>query len=141
MVNILNSSLKEANDHIEKRQQKQFKNIIKCLSKSDSAFTIPDIAEYVKISVPTCTKLVRTLVDKKYLVEEGKKETENGRRPEFYALNKRRFYAIGVEILHKFMSDKTGQTVKKLEKDMDRDYWLSAQESVDYGIVDKILKI
>jgi ATP-dependent Clp protease, protease subunit len=45
------------------------------------------------------------------------------------------------DILHKFMADKTGQTVKKLEKDMDRDYWLSAQEAVDYGIVDKILKI
>lgn len=103
MVNILNSPLKEANDHTEKRQQKQFKNIVRCLSKSDSAFSIPDIAEYVKISVPTCTKLVRALVEKKYLVEKGKKETENGRRPEFYALNKQRFYAIGVEILLKFI--------------------------------------
>jgi predicted NBD/HSP70 family sugar kinase len=103
MVNILNSPLKEANDHTEKRQQKQFKNIVRCLSKSDSALSIPDIAEYVKISVPTCTKLVRTLVEKSYLIEEGKKETENGRRPEFYALNKQRFYAIGVEILLKFI--------------------------------------
>ena len=103
IVNILNSPLKEANDHTEKRQQKQFKNIVRCLSKSDSAFTIPEIAEYVKISVPTCTKLVRTLVEKKYLLEEGKKETENGRRPEFYALNKDHFYAIGVEILLKFI--------------------------------------
>ncbi len=103
MVNILNSPLKEANDHTEKRQQKQFRNIVRCLSKSDSAFTIPDIAEYVKISVPTCTKLVRTLVEKKYIIEEGKKETENGRRPEFYGLNKERFYAIGVEILLKFI--------------------------------------
>ena len=103
IVNIFNSPLKEVNDHTEKRQQKQFKNIVRCLSKSDAAFTIPDIAEYVKISVPTCTKLVRMLVEKKYLIEEGKKETENGRRPEFYGLNKEHFYAIGVEILLKFI--------------------------------------
>lgn len=43
------------------------------------------------------------------------------------------------DLLHKFMSEKTGQTVKKLEKDMDRDYFLTAQEAVDYGIVDKII--
>lgn len=41
--------------------------------------------------------------------------------------------------LHKFMADKTGQPIKKLEKDMDRDTFLDAQESLDYGIVDKIL--
>lgn len=102
-MNILNSPLNEEDGHTEKRQQKQFKNIIRILSKSESAFTIPEIAEYVKISVPTCTKLVKTLVEKKYLIEEGKKETENGRRPEYYALNKQRFYAIGVEILLKFI--------------------------------------
>lgn len=102
-MNILNSPLKEADGHIEKRQQRQFKNIIRILSKSESAFTIPEIAEHVKISVPTCTKLVKTLVEKKYMIEEGKKETENGRRPEYYALNKQRFYAIGVEILLKFI--------------------------------------
>jgi ATP-dependent Clp protease, protease subunit len=41
--------------------------------------------------------------------------------------------------LHKFMSDKTGQSVKKLEVDMDRDYFMTAQEALDYGIVDKVL--
>ena len=43
-------------------------------------------------------------------------------------------------LLHEFMSEKTGQTIKKLEKDMDRDTFLSAQEAVDYGIVDKIVE-
>jgi ATP-dependent Clp protease protease subunit len=42
--------------------------------------------------------------------------------------------------LHKFMSEKTGQPIKKLEKDMDRDTFLDAQESLEYGIVDKILQ-
>ena len=41
--------------------------------------------------------------------------------------------------LHKFMADKTGQPIKKLEKDMDRDTFLDATEALAYGIVDKIL--
>jgi ATP-dependent Clp protease, protease subunit len=44
------------------------------------------------------------------------------------------------DMLHKFMSDKTGQPIKKLEKDMDRDTFLDANEALEYGIVDKILK-
>jgi ATP-dependent Clp protease, protease subunit len=43
-------------------------------------------------------------------------------------------------LLHEFMSQKTGQTIKKLEKDMDRDTFLNAQEALDYGIVDKIVE-
>jgi ATP-dependent Clp protease, protease subunit len=42
--------------------------------------------------------------------------------------------------LHKFMVEKTGQKLEKVTKDMDRDTFLSAQEAMDYGIVDKILK-
>ena len=43
--------------------------------------------------------------------------------------------------LHQFMVDKTGQPLKKIEKDMDRDYYLSAKDSVEYGIVDKIIGV
>jgi ATP-dependent Clp protease, protease subunit len=43
--------------------------------------------------------------------------------------------------LHQFMADKTGQTIKKIEKDMDRDYYMSAQEALEYGIVDKIIGV
>ena len=41
--------------------------------------------------------------------------------------------------LHEFMAQRTGQTIKKIERDMDRDTWLSAQDALEYGIVDKIL--
>jgi ATP-dependent Clp protease protease subunit len=34
----------------------------------------------------------------------------------------------------------TGKTKAQLEKDGDRDYWMSAEESKKYGIVDSILK-
>ena len=33
-----------------------------------------------------------------------------------------------------------GQTVEKIMKDFDRDYWMNPKESVDYGIVDKIIQ-
>ena len=42
---------------------------------------------------------------------------------------------MGAEILAK----NCGQTTEKIMKDFDRDYWMGAQESVEYGIVDAIL--
>lgn len=39
----------------------------------------------------------------------------------------------------KFMAAKTGQTLEKLEKDMDRDYYMDSKEALQYGIVDKII--
>lgn len=41
--------------------------------------------------------------------------------------------------LNSIIAQHTGQTLKKVEKDTDRDTYLSAQESVDYGIVDEII--
>ena len=38
------------------------------------------------------------------------------------------------------LSEHTGQEAKKIEKDCDRNLWLEAQESIDYGLADKILK-
>ena len=41
--------------------------------------------------------------------------------------------------LYEIIAHHSGQPVKKVEKDSDRDYWMSAQEAKDYGIVDEIL--
>lgn len=38
------------------------------------------------------------------------------------------------------LADNCGQTVEKVMKDFNRDYWMNAEESVEYGIVDGILK-
>lgn len=38
-----------------------------------------------------------------------------------------------------FMADKTGQPIDRVSKDMDRDYYMTAEESVAYGVVDKII--
>jgi ATP-dependent Clp protease protease subunit len=41
--------------------------------------------------------------------------------------------------LNELMAFHTGQSVKKIEKDTDRDYIMSAEDGVAYGIVDKVI--
>jgi ATP-dependent Clp protease, protease subunit len=42
--------------------------------------------------------------------------------------------------LNEIMSKHTGQKIAKVEKDAERDYFMSAEEAKKYGIVDKIIK-
>jgi len=42
--------------------------------------------------------------------------------------------------LYEMLSNATGKTKAQIEKDSDRDYWMSADEAKKYGIVDHILK-
>ena len=41
--------------------------------------------------------------------------------------------------LNKIMSENTGKPVSQIEKDADRDYYMSADEAKKYGIVDKVI--
>jgi ATP-dependent Clp protease protease subunit len=43
------------------------------------------------------------------------------------------------EELYNIISVHTGQDVKKIEKDGDRDYWMSAEEAKKYGMIDEVL--
>lgn len=43
------------------------------------------------------------------------------------------------ETLARIMAEHSGQTFEKIMKDIDRDYWMSAEESVSYGLVDHLL--
>lgn len=43
------------------------------------------------------------------------------------------------ERLNRIFSEATGQPVERIAKDTDRDYWLSAQEAKDYGLVARII--
>ncbi|MCF8339549.1 MAG: ATP-dependent Clp protease proteolytic subunit [Chitinophagaceae bacterium] len=47
----------------------------------------------------------------------------------------RKIKKLGAQIL----ADNCGQTFEKVMKDFDRDYWMNAEESVKYGIVDDVL--
>ena len=44
------------------------------------------------------------------------------------------------EKLNKILSKHTGQKMSKVTNDSDRDYFMSAQEAVKYGVIDKIIK-
>lgn len=44
------------------------------------------------------------------------------------------------ELSAKILAENCGQTVEKVMKDFNRDHWMGAQESLKYGIVDKVLK-
>ena len=44
------------------------------------------------------------------------------------------------EELNRILSDRTGKSMEQIEKDTDRDYFLSAEEAVSYGIIDKVVK-
>lgn len=42
--------------------------------------------------------------------------------------------------LNNILAKHTGQDIKKIEKDSDRDYYLNAQDAVKYGLIDKVIK-
>jgi ATP-dependent Clp protease, protease subunit len=45
-----------------------------------------------------------------------------------------------MDILMNIMAEHTGQPPEKIRKDVDRDYYMSAQEAVDYGLIDGVLE-
>lgn len=44
------------------------------------------------------------------------------------------------ERLNKILAKNTGQKLSKIEKDVDRDYWMSAEEAREYGLIDQVIK-
>ena len=43
------------------------------------------------------------------------------------------------EKLNKLLSDKTGQSIETIERDTERDNWMTAEEALKYGIIDGIM--
>ncbi|MCY3794822.1 MAG: ATP-dependent Clp protease proteolytic subunit [Gammaproteobacteria bacterium] len=43
------------------------------------------------------------------------------------------------ERINRIIAERTGQPLEKVAEDTDRDYWMSAEESVEYGLVGKII--
>ncbi|NOZ46833.1 MAG: ATP-dependent Clp endopeptidase proteolytic subunit ClpP [Chlorobi bacterium] len=41
--------------------------------------------------------------------------------------------------LYEIIASHTGNTYKKIEKDSDRDYWMTAKEAKEYGMIDEVL--
>ena len=43
------------------------------------------------------------------------------------------------EMLNRSMADMSGQSFEKIEKDTDRDYFLSSEEAKNYGLIDRVI--
>jgi ATP-dependent Clp protease protease subunit len=43
------------------------------------------------------------------------------------------------EQLNRILAERTGQPLEKIERDTERDYYLSAAESKDYGLIDQVI--
>jgi ATP-dependent Clp protease protease subunit len=44
------------------------------------------------------------------------------------------------ERINELLAEETGQSREKVLKDLNRDYWLSAQQAVEYGLLDKVVE-
>jgi ATP-dependent Clp protease, protease subunit len=42
--------------------------------------------------------------------------------------------------LNRIMADQTGQPLEKIERDTDRDFFMSAEQARDYGLIDKVIE-
>ena len=41
--------------------------------------------------------------------------------------------------LYQIIADHSGKTYEQIEKDSDRDFWMTSQEAMDYGMIDRVL--
>ena len=44
------------------------------------------------------------------------------------------------DTLNEILAEQTGKTAKRIEKDTERDHFMSSKEALEYGIIDKVLK-
>jgi ATP-dependent Clp protease protease subunit len=44
------------------------------------------------------------------------------------------------EEINVILSEHTGRSLELISQDTDRDFWLSAEEAVDYGVIDSVLR-
>ncbi|MEI3434429.1 MAG: ATP-dependent Clp protease proteolytic subunit [Clostridia bacterium] len=45
------------------------------------------------------------------------------------------------EKLNKLLSEKTGQSLEQIEKDTERDHYMTAREALEYGLIDEIIDV
>lgn len=84
--------------NLQNRQVALKRKIVALLSKSGNSLTIPEICRRVKLSVPTGTKLINELMESRIIIETGKMETESGRRPNLFTIDRDYAYCIGLVV-------------------------------------------
>jgi ATP-dependent Clp protease protease subunit len=43
------------------------------------------------------------------------------------------------EVLNKMLADSTGQSIERVARDVDRDYIMSPEQGVEYGMIDRVI--
>jgi len=119
-----------------------------------SALAIYDTMQYLKCDVSTCC-LGQAASGGAILLAAGAKGKRyalpNAEVLLHQVMGKTSGQAVDVEIwtrhilevkdkLNKILSRHTGQSLKNIEKDTDRDFFLSAKEAKKYGIIDEVIK-
>jgi ATP-dependent Clp protease protease subunit len=44
------------------------------------------------------------------------------------------------ETINRILAERSGQPLEKVEQDTDRDYFLTAEEAKDYGLIDRVIQ-
>jgi transcriptional regulator of PTS gene len=104
MKKLIDHYLSTGESNNGNRLNEQKMRIVQAISQRREALTIPELSSELKITAPTCIKLVNQLMAAGIINEVGKKETRAGRKPALYALDGSNFQVIGVEILMKRVS-------------------------------------
>ena len=118
-----------------------------------SGLAIFDTMNFIKPDVSTlCMGLAASMGA--FLLSAGKKEKRfalpNSRIMIHQPLGGARGQASDIEIqakeilylreqLNKIISERTGQSIQTIEKDTDRDFFMSSEQAKDYGLIDKVI--
>lgn len=123
-----------AGNKLKEKQADAIHEVIRILSKEELGISIPEIAAYIKASVPTTTRLIQLLVDQGIVLDEGKRDSVNGRKPTLYALNKDEFCVVGVEILSRWIHVNVSRmNLEVIHKELSRDFVLEdTEECLNY---------
>jgi len=119
-----------------------------------AGMAIYDTMQYVKSDVSTmCVGIAASMAA--FLLASGKKGKRlalpNSQILLHQVMGGAEGQAIEIEIaakqiiktkqrLNQILAKHTTQPLSKIEKDTDRDFWLSAEEAKDYGVIDEIVK-
>ena len=105
-------------------KENYLKSIYKLQEKQED-ITVTALSIIFKVSRSTVSNML------KKLVKMGLVNTSPYKPIKLTALGRKK----AVEIISKH----SGRSVKDLQKDMDRDYFMTAQQALDYGIIDEIV--
>lgn len=91
--------LEKTGEYNTQSKQNTHKRKIISLLSQHVELSIPELCQFLEVSVPTGTKLVEEFEQQGLLINAGKRESSGGRRPIAYALNSGMGYLIGIEAL------------------------------------------